>query len=281
MRGPRARRILGTVTALAAGTLLLAACGTSAAAPDGTAAAAAKPQTEAQLKAAAEKEGQVNWYTTFASDDVQPMVAAFNKIYPKIKVNALRLSADQIPHRIITEQRGGKYNADVVSGDSPQVAQLIHAGAMQPYMPAGPAAAAEGPDPAEGLRGHRLRRHDDDRLQPGGRCKQMGLPTADDVPGPDPAAVEGPVLHRPRRGQLVRRADQSMGHDKALEPAQGARRQRARCSCRATPGADPGAGGRARGRRDRVRLQGGQREEEDARPRWSSSTPTRCRPRSP
>jgi iron(III) transport system substrate-binding protein len=135
MRGPRARRILGTVTALAAGTLLLAACGTSAADTGGDAAAAAKPQTEAQLKAAAEKEGQVNWYTTFASDDVSDMVAAFNKIYPKIKINALRLSADQLPTRIITEQRGGEFNADVVSGDSPQVDELINAGAMQPYCP--------------------------------------------------------------------------------------------------------------------------------------------------
>ena len=68
MRGHRPRRILGTVTGIAAGTLLLAACGTSAAAPGGAAPAAVKAQTEAQLKAPAEKEGQVNWYTTFASD---------------------------------------------------------------------------------------------------------------------------------------------------------------------------------------------------------------------
>jgi iron(III) transport system substrate-binding protein len=135
MRGHRPRRLLGTVTGLAAGTLLLAACGTSAAAPQGAAPAAVKPMSEAQLKPAAEKEGQVNWYTTFASNDVSDMVAAFNKAYPKIKINALRLSADQLPTRIITEQRGGEFNADVVSGDSPQVDQLINAGAMQPYCP--------------------------------------------------------------------------------------------------------------------------------------------------
>src|SRR6202000_2838596 len=49
--------------------------------------------------------------------------------------NALRLSADQLPTRIITEQKGGEFNADVVSGDSPQVDELINAGAMQPYCP--------------------------------------------------------------------------------------------------------------------------------------------------
>jgi iron(III) transport system substrate-binding protein len=89
----------------------------------------------ADLAKAANTEGQVNWYTTFASTDVQPIVAAFNKAYPKIKVNALRLSASQLPPKIITEQRGHQFTADVVSGDSPQVAQLIQAKTLQPYDP--------------------------------------------------------------------------------------------------------------------------------------------------
>jgi iron(III) transport system substrate-binding protein len=89
----------------------------------------------ADLAAAAAKEGSVTWYTTFADDDVHPMVAAFNKEYPKVKVDPLRLSADKIPARISTEQRGKKYNADVVSGDSPQVAQLLQAKMLQPYTP--------------------------------------------------------------------------------------------------------------------------------------------------
>ncbi|HZC73653.1 MAG TPA: extracellular solute-binding protein [Jatrophihabitans sp.] len=89
----------------------------------------------AALAAQAKKEGSLTWYTTFSDDDVQPFLAAFHKDYPDIKVDALRLSADKIPPRIITEQRGGKYNADVVSGDSPQIAQLIQAGALQPYTP--------------------------------------------------------------------------------------------------------------------------------------------------
>ena len=77
----------------------------------------------------------VVWYTTFSSDDVNPMIAAFNKKYPGIKVQALRLSANQLPTRVFTEQRGGKYNADVVSGESVYVSQLINAGALAPYTP--------------------------------------------------------------------------------------------------------------------------------------------------
>ena len=87
------------------------------------------------LAKAAKKEGTLTWYTTFSSDDVDPMIAAFNKDYPGVKVKALRLSADQIPPKVITEQKGGQYTADVVSGDSPQIAQLIQANALQPYTP--------------------------------------------------------------------------------------------------------------------------------------------------
>jgi len=122
------------VAALAVG---MTACGSSA----GTGAQAAQPSSTLdalstdQLAAQAAKEGSVTWYTTFSDDDVQPMVAAFNKVYPNVKVNALRLSADQIPARIITEQRGHQYSADVVSGDSPQIAQLLQAGVLQPYTP--------------------------------------------------------------------------------------------------------------------------------------------------
>lgn len=140
----RPRPFSARPTALAgavAGLLLLAACGSGGGGGGGDTASTAdtlasvSKMSAAQLKSAAAKEGQVNWYTTFAADDVDDMVAAFNKIYPKVKVNALRLSADKLPPRIITEQRGNEFNADVVSGDAPQVDQLINAGAMQPYCP--------------------------------------------------------------------------------------------------------------------------------------------------
>lgn len=110
--------------------------GTGASAAPGSAAASGNADAQlAQLATAAKAEGQVNWYTTFADQQLQPFITAFNKAYPGIKVNALRLSADQIPARIGTEQKAGKYNADVVSGDSPQVAQLLQSGELQQFTP--------------------------------------------------------------------------------------------------------------------------------------------------
>lgn len=112
----------------------VAACGSSSTGNGASSSATNyNSMSAADLASAANTEGQVNWYTTFASSDVQPIIAEFNKAYPKIKVNPLRLSASQLPPKIITEQRGHQYTADVVSGDSPQLAQLIQANALQPY----------------------------------------------------------------------------------------------------------------------------------------------------
>ena len=130
----RTRTVQRAVVSLAALGLAatVAACGSSSTS-NGTSSANYDTMSAADLASAANTEGQVNWYTTFASTDVQPIVAAFNKVYPKIKVNPLRLSASQLPPKIITEQRGHQYTADVVSGDSPQLAQLIQAKSLQPY----------------------------------------------------------------------------------------------------------------------------------------------------
>lgn len=113
----------------------LAACGSGSSAGASSSGADYNKMSLSDLATAANSEGTVNWYTTFSSDDVDPMIKAFNQTYPHIKINALRLSADQIPPKVITEQKGHQYTADVVSGDSPQIAQLIQANALQPYTP--------------------------------------------------------------------------------------------------------------------------------------------------
>jgi iron(III) transport system substrate-binding protein len=130
MTRSRRRRRLSAGAVLAALVLVLTGCGGG-----GKPSTAPSGQTAAQLQAAAEKEGTVVWYTTVSSDDIKPLIDEFTKAYPKIKVDAVRLSADQMPPRILTEQRGGKYNADVVSGDATQTSQLITAGALQAYDP--------------------------------------------------------------------------------------------------------------------------------------------------
>lgn len=135
-RGVRHHRLLAILSTSL--VLVLAACGnggggspTQAAAKD----TSLDSLSTADLATQAAKEGTLTWYTTFADDDVQPILKAFNKTYPNVQVKPLRLSADKIPPRVITEQRGKQFTADVVSGDSPQVAQLLQAGALQPYTP--------------------------------------------------------------------------------------------------------------------------------------------------
>jgi iron(III) transport system substrate-binding protein len=137
-RGPAAPRVARVGLPIAAAVLAvgLAACGSSGGGNGGSGGNTDyDSMSTSQLATAAAKEGSLTWYTTFSDDDVAPMIKAFNKLYPKVHVDALRLSADQIPPRVITEQRGQKYNVDVISGDSPQLAQLIQAGAMQAYTP--------------------------------------------------------------------------------------------------------------------------------------------------
>jgi iron(III) transport system substrate-binding protein len=129
----RAVHLLGAALAMA-----LAACSASVSGsstglgntPQGT-----STQSAADLYAAAKKEGAVTWYSNYADDQLQPMISAFNKKYPGIKVNALRMNAQDLAARVLTEQKGGKFNVDVVEGESAYTGQLIKAGVFEPYTP--------------------------------------------------------------------------------------------------------------------------------------------------
>jgi iron(III) transport system substrate-binding protein len=79
-------------------------------------------------------EGTVVWYATMNSKDMNRTVTAFTQRHPGIKVSTLRLGSSQLPARIFTEQRAGKYNADVISGDGFQIFQLVDAGAFDKYQ---------------------------------------------------------------------------------------------------------------------------------------------------
>jgi len=218
----RRRRLSSVLLPVGLAGLLLgaAACGSSGSG-SGAAATNAKDtsldsMTTQDLAGQAATEGSLTWYTTFADDDVQPMVAAFNKTYPNVKVNALRLSADKIPQRIITEQRGGKHNADVVSGDSPQVAQLLQAGALQPYTPKDIAPLPSGLDLPEGYEGVIYIVTTAVGYNPK-LVEQKGLPTPtswEDLTNP---AWKGQFSIDPGAVNWYDSLVQSMGHDKALD----------------------------------------------------------------
>jgi iron(III) transport system substrate-binding protein len=136
VHGPqRAGRAMRAPVAIATALLLAGALTACAGAAAGVTTKVAPPQQPQELLPQARTEGKVVWYTTFADSDVNHMISAFQKTYPGVKVEALRLSADKLPSRLVTEQRGRKYNADVISADSEPVYQLIQVGTLTPYEP--------------------------------------------------------------------------------------------------------------------------------------------------
>ena len=122
-------------TASSGGSSTAASTNASTGASGNSGATAAPGKSLQDLVAAAEKEGSVTWYTANSTNDVTNIVAAFNKKYPSIKVNTLRVSSDKMPSRVLTEQKGGKFNADVVGAEASYMAQMIQAGAVVPYTP--------------------------------------------------------------------------------------------------------------------------------------------------
>jgi iron(III) transport system substrate-binding protein len=95
----------------------------------------AVPVAAAGDPAGAKNEGVVVWYATMNTNDMDETANEFMRTHPGITVKQLRLGSSQLPARIITEQRGGEYNADVISGDEVQVSQLVGAGAFDRYVP--------------------------------------------------------------------------------------------------------------------------------------------------
>jgi iron(III) transport system substrate-binding protein len=213
------RRRLGSVLlplSMAAVAFGTAACGSGSGSGSGPSAPSSlDAMSPADLAAAAAQEGSLTWYTTFADDDVQPIIADFNKKYPNVKVNALRLSAEKIPPRVLTEQRGGKYNADVVSGDSPQVAQLLQAGALQPYAPKDIAALPSGLDLPSGYEAVVYVVTTTVAYNPK-LVKQKGLPIPASWEDLTKPAWKGQFSIDPGAVNWYDSLVQSMGHDKAL-----------------------------------------------------------------
>jgi iron(III) transport system substrate-binding protein len=217
MQAARVSSRTGIGVTAVAGMLLLAACGSGSGSSSGsTSLDSVAKLSSADLTSKANQEGQVNWYTTFASDDVDDMIAAFHKTYPKIKVNALRLSADQLPSRVITEQRGGKYNADVVSGDAPQVDQLINAGALQPYCSPDEQPLPDGQQMPKGYCGNVYVVTTAIAFNPAALSK-LGLKTPTSFEDLTAPAWRGHFSIDPSAVNLYEGLIDSMGHAKALD----------------------------------------------------------------
>jgi iron(III) transport system substrate-binding protein len=218
----RRRRLHSVLLPMSVAGLLLGAAACGGSSSGGGGAAVNAPDTSLDSKSTADlatqaaQEGSLTWYTTFADDDVQPIVAAFNKTYPNVKVNSLRLSADKIPQRVLTEQKGGKHNADVVSGDSPQVAQLLQAGSLQPYTPKDISELPSGLDLPKGYEGVVYAVTTTVAYNPK-LVQQKGLPVPKSWEDLTQPAWKGQFSIDPSAVNWYDSLVQSMGHDKALD----------------------------------------------------------------
>ncbi|MBM4296603.1 MAG: extracellular solute-binding protein [Deltaproteobacteria bacterium] len=81
---------------------------------------------------AAEQEGQVTVYKLGTDAEFH----AFQKRYPKIKLNLVAGSGSQILQRIMAERRAGKYLADVVRTGGGTAMTMLNAKAFDPIPPA-------------------------------------------------------------------------------------------------------------------------------------------------
>jgi ABC-type Fe3+ transport system substrate-binding protein len=89
---------------------------------------------DADLIAAAKKEGEVVWYSTqIISQLVRPVSAAFEKQYG-IKVRAIRANSTELAVKVINESRAGKPQSDLIDGTS-TVVPLKKAGYVLQWLP--------------------------------------------------------------------------------------------------------------------------------------------------
>src|SRR5579875_3340566 len=64
---------------------------------------------------AANKEGQVTWYTCTLQDDAQAFINAFNKAYPNIKVNYVYMTPSDGYQRVTAEESSNHVQGDIWS----------------------------------------------------------------------------------------------------------------------------------------------------------------------
>jgi iron(III) transport system substrate-binding protein len=86
----------------------------------------------AKLIEGAKKEAKFVWYTAMSTSDSRPLVDAFEKQYPFIKVDLVRAGGQQIMNRAANETKAGKWLFDAVTASG--VNLLIQYKIIAPYV---------------------------------------------------------------------------------------------------------------------------------------------------
>ena len=94
--------------------------------------AATGPVDDPALIAAAKREGVVVFYSTFSQTDTNALAARFQARYG-FPMQTLRADPVTMAARIATEQRAGRYEADVTTEPGFQTDELKHLGALEQY----------------------------------------------------------------------------------------------------------------------------------------------------
>ena len=119
----------GLILAFALGALWSATSGAIAA--DTPAAMLSGADRQKILEDGAKKERQVLWVGSFNDDSARPIIAGFNKRYPYIKVNRVRMDSTQAAQRVLLESHAGAPQIDLITSDD--VMALQRANALQPF----------------------------------------------------------------------------------------------------------------------------------------------------
>lgn len=88
---------------------------------------------QARLEKGAKAEGEFVWYTSVNAEDIQRINELFQKRYPYIKVNAVRLTSARIVQRHVSESQAGNYLADILDTSDSRIEFFRRKAMIQPY----------------------------------------------------------------------------------------------------------------------------------------------------
>ncbi len=109
--------------------LIAAALGIAALAPSFT---PARAQSVADLAKAAEKKPPVTWYESSPSEQIDKVLAAFNRKYPGVKVRHTRLvGGNELAVRGVQEMQARGYTGDLLTGGADHISQLNGRGYLE------------------------------------------------------------------------------------------------------------------------------------------------------
>ena len=91
-------------------------------------------QDTAQLIEGAKKEGKVIFYSAMALEDCDLMAKEFEKQYPFLKVETLRMSGEKLLIKALTEARAKSLKADIFQASIIQVSQMKKEGLLARYV---------------------------------------------------------------------------------------------------------------------------------------------------